>query len=179
MIISYEIASLYRKHLLNVAESDAYVLVQCSSGHLNKDLMSCARHKAVDILVNFKKEDHWKENYKKQKRKIHMIFIVSLPKTPGGSKFIAFQGGQWTCVHLDDLRSPEENALNFHIALGTQLSELFYPGREGIALHRRLEKCMAAAVAQLPEASDEHGSKEDMLNTLRAVVDCDPNRRLG
>ena len=179
MTISYEIASLYRKHLLNAAESDAYVLVQCSSGHLNKDLMSCARHKAVDILVNFKKEDHWKENYKKQKRKIHMIFIVSLPKTPGGSKFIAFQGGQWTCVHLDDLRSPEENALNFHIALGTQLSELFYPGREGIALHRRLEKCMAAAVAQLPEASDEHGSKEDMLNTLRAVVDCDPNRRLG
>ena len=81
------------------------------------------------------------------------------------------------CVHLDDLRSPEENALNFHVAIGTKLSELFYPGSEGIALHQRLEKCMAAAVAQIPDSSDNRGYKEDILNTLRRVVDC--NNHIG
>ena len=151
-------------------EGDTYILVQCSSGHLNKDLISCARHKAVDELENFRKRDEWELDYSKFHRKIHIIFIVSLPKAPGGTRFAAFQGGKWLCVHLDDLRSPEANALTFMAAVQHPLSELFHPGFGSIALHQRLRNCVQAAVSQIPEAQDQQSRKVELLNTLLIAI---------
>ncbi len=151
-------------------ETDTYILVQCSSGHLNKDLISCARHKAVDELENFRQRDEWEVEYARSNRRIHVIFIVSLPKLPGGTKFAAFQGGKWLCVHLDYLRSPEANALTFMAAVQHPISELFYPGCSGIALHQRLRNCIQAAVSQIPEALDKPSRKVQLLNTLLGAI---------
>ena len=153
-----------------VAEGDTYILVQCSSGHLNKDLISCARHKAIDELENFRQRDEWYRDYVRCNRRIHIIFIVCLPKTPGGTKFAAFQGGKWLCVHLDDLRSPEANALTFMAAVQLPLSELFYPGCRSIALHQRLRNCIQAAVSEIPEALDQPSRKVQLLNTLLVAI---------
>ena len=103
-------------------------------------------------------------------RRIHIIFIVSLPKTPGGTRFAAFQGGKWLCVHLDDLRSPEANALTFMAAIHHPLSELFYPGCGDIALHQRLKNCVQAAVSEIPEARDQPSRKVKLLNTLLTAI---------
>ena len=151
-------------------EGDTYILVQCSSGHLNKDLISCARHKAIDELENFRQRDEWEVDYMRFNRRIHIIFIVSLPKTPGGTRFAAFQGGKWLCVHLDDLRSPEANALTFMAAIHHPLSELFYPGCGDIALHQRLRNCVQAAVSEIPEARDQPSRKVKLLNTLLTAI---------
>ena len=159
-----------RKHISTVKETDTYILVQCSSGHLNKDLISCARHKAVDELENFRQREEWEVDYARLNRKIHVIFIVSLPKLPGGTKFAAFQGGKWLCVHLDDLRSPEANALTFMAAVQHPISELFYPGCRGIALHQRLRNCIQAAVSQIPEALQQPSRKVKLLNTLLGAI---------
>ena len=151
-------------------KGDTYVLVQCSSGHLNKDLISCARHKAIDELENFRQREEWEVDYVRCDRRIHIIFIVSLPKVPGGTRFPAFQGGKWLCVHLDDLRSPEANALTFMAAVQHPLSELFYPGYRSIALHQRLRNCIQAAVSDIPEALDQPSRKVELLNTLLDAI---------
>ena len=143
--------------------------MQCSSGHLNKDLISCARHKAIDELENFRQREEWEVDYVRRGRRIHIIFIISLPKIPGGTRFPAFQGGKWLCVHLDDLRSPEANALTFMAAVQLPLSELFYPGYGSIALHQRLRNCVQAAVSDIPEALDQPSRKVELLNTLLAA----------
>ena len=85
------------------------------------------------------------------------------------------------CVHLDDLRAPEQNALNFYVAVGTPLSELFYPGREGVVLHRRLESCLAATVAQLPDSLENYkdGSRENLLSSLREAVGIESSNPAG
>ena len=159
-----------RKHISTVTEGNTYILVQCSSGHLNKDLISCARHKAIDELENFKGMEEWKEEYKAKNRHVHVIFVVSLPKTPGGTTFAAFQGGRWLCVHLDDLRSPEATALTFMAAVKFPLSKL-YSGLGGIALHRRLQGCLQAAIAQIPEVqTQDRGRKTDVLKTMHKAV---------
>ena len=103
-------------------------------------------------------------------RRIHIVFIISLPKTPGGTRFASIQGGKWLCVHLDDLRSPEANALTFMAAIHHPLSELFYPGCKGIALHRRLRNCIQAAVSQIPEALDQPSHKVELLKMLLAAI---------
>ena len=156
---------LLRKHITEVKEGNVYILIQCSSGHLNKDLIACARHKVVDLLENLKKSTLWEEEYESKQRLIHIVFTVSLPKTPGGSKFISFQGGKWLCVHLDDLRSSDESALSFLVAINAPLSDLFYPGCQGVSLHRRLIPCIQAAVANVPDYPSQF-SKEEVLNTL-------------
>ena len=144
--------------------------MQCSSGHLNKDLISCARHKAIDELENFKGTEEWKEEYKAKNRHVHVIFVVSLPKMPGGTTFAAFQGGRWLCVHLDDLRSPEATALTFMAAVKFPLSKL-YSGLGRIALHRRLQGCLQAAIAQIPEVqTQDRGRKTDVLKTMHKAV---------
>ena len=169
-LITLPAQSISRKHISTVTEGDAYILVQCSSGHLNKDLISCARHKAIDELENFRQRDEWETDFMRRDRRIHIIFIVSLPKVPGGTRFAAFQGGKWLCVHLDDLRSPEANALTFMAAVQNPLSELFYPGCGRIALHQRLRNCVQAAVSQLPEALDQPSRKVELLNMLLVAI---------
>ena len=171
---------VYRKHFESVSKGDAYVLVQCSSGHLNKDLISCARHKAIDELQNFRETTKWQTEYIPQHRKVHVVFIVSLPKTPGGSKFIAFQGGKWLCVHLDDLRSSAGSELGFLSAMRSSLSQLVYPGHGTLALHKRLRTSIQGAVAQIPEDLDQSSSRKfEILNTLLVVIPEDGNANPG
>ena len=152
-----------------VLDGDTYILVQCSSGHLNKDLISCARHKAIDELENFRGKEEWQMNYLEKSRRVHIIFIVSLPKMPGGTKFAAFQGGRWLCVHLDDLRTPEATALTFMAAVNFPLSELF-SDLNAIALNRRLQSCLQAAIAQIPEVTESRSHKAEVLHTLLQAI---------
>ena len=169
-VCTFGIFTPHRKHISTVKEGGTYILVQCSSGHLNKDLISCARHKAIDELENFRGMDEWKEEYVAKGRQVHVIFVVSLPKTPGGTTFAAFQGGRWLCVHLDDLRSPEATALTFMAAVKFPLSKL-YTGVGGIALHKRLQGCLQAAIAQIPDSqTQDRGHKTEVLRTMHKAV---------
>ena len=74
------------------------------------------------------------------------------------------------CVHLDDLRSPEANALTFMAAVQHPISELFYPGCRSIALHQRLRNCIQAAVSEIPEPLDQPSRKVELLNTLLVAI---------
>jgi hypothetical protein len=147
--------SRIEKHIANVEDGSAYIIIQCSLGHLNQDLISCARQKVVDLLERLKSPPQEKGDELFAERLIHVVFTVSLPKIPGGSKFISFQGGKWSCVHLDDLKPSDDNALNFYIAMNAPLSKLFHPDFNGVFLHKQLVPCIQAAIANMSQNPDQ------------------------
>ena len=149
------------------------MIVQCSSGHLSKDLVSCARHKAIDEFETFKESETWRNSYREKGRKIIILFIISLPKIPGGTEFVAFQGGNWLSLHIDDLRTPDKTALQFHSAVNTPLSELFYPGVGSVCLHKRLNRCIQSAVSDIQEITGCKSRKNKLLNLLLNIVPAD------
>ena len=59
------------------------------------------------------------------KSRVHVVFIVQLPRKTGGTNFVGFQGGDWLSVHLDDLRPLKENELSFQSAIQCSISEIF------------------------------------------------------
>ena len=145
----------------------AFILVQCTSGHLKRDLISCARHKAIDEYENFKRSESY-QLYLKSKRQIHFIFIVSLPKVTGGTQFASFQGGNWLSVHIDQLTASDDQALSFYHAMSIPLSELFF--KKGIELHKRLKGCIQGAVALSSENPQSDRRKIQVMNILLDAV---------
>ena len=103
----------------------AYLLIiQCDSGHINGDLIACARYRIYDMrakaLLN-----------KSQCIPItHVLFIIHLPVQAIQSSFVSFQGDPWVSCHIDELRASEEGAITLERLQGVSISELFYGGLE-------------------------------------------------
>ncbi len=99
------------------------MIVQCDSGHLNSDLIACARYRVCDEAIRAK-----------TKNKIHggdnidftrILFVIHLPQQEVKSQFVGFQGDPWISVHIDDLRATSEITVIPEQALNASISELF------------------------------------------------------
>jgi hypothetical protein len=92
------------------------LIIQCDSGHLNSDLIACAKYRIDDI---------W-ENCCTKEFPCYVVFTVLIPREHNKSSFGSFLGGDWTCVHVDDFY-PENDYSPISLALSnTPLSTLFY-----------------------------------------------------
>ena len=110
-----------REEYKKLDKGDVLFIVQCDSGHINGDLIACAKYCLEDIQEEFKiykleqsdkstsaglEEDTCTsaEPAKKSKNHFHVLFTVYLPWKHGDSKssFISFWGGDWKCTHIDD-----------------------------------------------------------------------------
>ncbi|KAI8513635.1 hypothetical protein Bbelb_079590 [Branchiostoma belcheri] len=76
---------------------ESVLVVQCDSGHTNSNLIACARYCVQD------------EQTQVGNTTAHLVFIVQLPRLAGGC-FVGFQGGRWTCAHIDNLQPPQNDA---------------------------------------------------------------------
>ena len=98
------------------------LIVQCDSGHINGDLIACARYRIYDMcakaLLNKTQCSHT----------THVLFIIHLPVQVVGSSFVGFQGDPWVSCHIDELRPSEEGTLTLEGAQGVAISRLFYSG---------------------------------------------------
>ena len=90
-------------------------MIQCDSGHLNGDLIACARYRICDLR-------------KEKKNGVHVVFIVHLPRNAMSSTFVGFQGEPWTCYHVDDFLEIDDYGFQLTTALQKTVSELFYSG---------------------------------------------------
>ncbi len=90
------------------------VIIQCDSGHLNGDLIACARYRIYDIRA--KADDV---------QITHVLFIIHLPQQVASSSFVGFQGDPWISSHIDDLRPTSDRAVSANEAIGLSISELF------------------------------------------------------
>ena len=102
---------------------DAYhslLVIQCDSGHLNSDLIACARYRIYD-----KKTEAALQN--EGEGCTHILFIIHLPRQLVGSMFVGFQGDPWISTHIDNLRATNDTVM-LHEAIGVPISQLFYGG---------------------------------------------------
>ena len=97
------------------------VVVQCDSGHLNCDLIACARYRVCDEAIKMKAKNITCE----RNDVTHVLFVIRLPQQEVKSQFVGFQGDPWISVHIDDLRSTSEATMIPEQALITKISELF------------------------------------------------------
>lgn len=124
--INYNIVSL-NSPLFYRDEGDDYdclIVIQCDSGHINGDLISCARYRIYDERVKA-----LERNKCIQRRGVtHVLFIINLPHQVLSSRFVGFQGDPWISAHIDDLRPTSRDTIIPLEALSARISELFIGG---------------------------------------------------
>ena len=110
-------------------ESKTLLIVQCDSGHLDSDLIACAKYRVDDIREEqfHELQDSGSENdIQPFNGCCHVLFTVLIPREHNKSSFVGFLGGDWICAHIDDF-CPIYSFSSVNLALSnTPLSSLFY-----------------------------------------------------
>ena len=115
---------LFRPIFRRYTGEDCLLIIQCDAGHLNIDLIACARHRIIDERVSALQMSTDTDQYVLFQA-THVVFIVQLPKQAGGTKFVGFQGAQWYSVHIDDLNPPKDLSFDLPNAFYHSMSEIF------------------------------------------------------
>jgi hypothetical protein len=102
---------------------DCLLIIQCDSGHINLDLIACARYRIYDIRAKVLL------NNSKQAGVTHVVFVINLPVKVAHPSFVGFQGDPWVSCHIDQLRPSKENAITPEMQ-EVSISDLFYGGLE-------------------------------------------------
>ena len=102
---------------------DCLLVIQCDSGHMNSDLIACARYRIYDERVKALERNR----IQNRNGVTHVLFIINLPHhvSRSSSTFVGFQGDPWISVHIDDLRPPDGDSIEPLQAITTTISELF------------------------------------------------------
>ena len=123
-------------------KGDVLLILQCDSGHINGDLIACAKYRLEDIIheesIKIRQLQHpdtprstgLEEPTGRPNGRFHVLFAVYLPRKHGSSKssFVSFMGGDWKFTHIDDF-FPEHSFSPVSFACGEQqmtLSQLFH-----------------------------------------------------
>ncbi len=139
---------------------DCLVILQCDSGHLNGELIACARHRIYDLRA---KAD--------ESQTTHVLFIIHIPRQIPCS-LIGYQGEPWISAHVDDLKPSEEGMVELHEAIrGVQMSELFIGGKwnidsNSIPYSTQTSDNTSAAIEQRVEVEMEVNS---LINTSHSI----------
>ncbi len=133
---------------------DCLVILQCDSGHLNGELIACARHRIYDLRA---KAD--------ESQTTHVLFIIHIPRQIPCS-LIGYQGEPWISAHVDDLKPSEEGMFELHEAIrGVQMSELFIGGKwnsNSIPYSTQTSDNTSAAIQQRVEVNS-------LINTSHSI----------
>ena len=119
---------------------DRLLIIQCDSGHKYSDLIACARYRVLDERTQAQTSE--------PRNITHVVFIISLPRRRGGTKFVGFQGGIWECYHMDSLMPPKDALLTIQTALYTPINDILsscYVTNRGL-LHKRLQKWISLSL---------------------------------
>ena len=146
------------------------LVIQCDSGHMNGDLIACARYRIYDERVKAM------EKNKIQGRNVvtHVLFIINLPYQVSGSSFVGFQGDPWISAHIDDLRPSSGDTIEPLYAISTTISKLFigeYIHDIGPLLGEAFEPPHSVSESESDESSQEDATLENTLSTPLVKAD--------
>ena len=97
---------------------DSLLIINCESGHLDGDLIACARYKVSDERARL-------SGMNRGLGSTHVLFVIHLPRQSASSSFIGFQGEPWISAHIDELRPRDRNNFDPICAMGRKISQLF------------------------------------------------------
>ena len=155
------------------------VVIQCDSGHMNGDLIACARHRIYDLKIreNKKAEDIRQRDDQAEGQDTrditNILFIIHLPLQVAMSSFIGFQGDPWISVHIDDLRLFADYSVSASEAIGMSINELFlgtlnaetitiYHPQHSVLDHKTLD----ASHMQIEDDASEEQPQETSIKEL-------------
>ncbi|XP_052809415.1 E3 ubiquitin-protein ligase RNF213-like, partial [Mya arenaria] len=110
-----QFADKIRLHLQLQHLDTKLIVVQCDSGDMNQSLIDCARF-CITREFQMLGQEHLQA-------KLHVFFIVQLPRTNGGC-FSGFQCGAWSSVHIDDIHYSREMPA-VHQMIGKSVMDIF------------------------------------------------------
>ena len=103
-------------HLQRDSRKEALLIIQCESGHLCNDLVTCARYKVHEELDRVRKTSLDKDIV------THVLFVINLPSNLNSlSNFVGFQCDQWISMHIDELWPADLSNFDIHKLLVTKL----------------------------------------------------------
>ena len=134
----YDYREEYRQ--LDNDVNDVLLIVQCDSGHLNGDLLACAKYRLDDIIQEESSRIYQLDTPMSPEQEVasppigkpkgcfHVLFTVYLPRKHGSNKssFVSFHGGEWICTHIDDFFPVQSFSPVTLEDSGQLLSELFH-----------------------------------------------------
>ena len=142
---------------------DHLLIVQCESGQSYIDLIACAQYCVLD--------ERARAQASKPHNITHVVFIISLPRKRGGTKFAGFQGGTWDCYYMDSLMVPKEPLLTTESALNAPindiLSDCFVNNTQ--LLHSRLQNWVSLSLLHSDNAQIEQTVLE-RFNLLSQLI---------
>ena len=131
------------------------LVIQCDSGHLNGDLIACARYRIYDERVNALN----KNKIQNRDGVTHVLFIINLPHQVSSSTFVGFQGNPWISSHIDDLRPTSSDTIEPLHAIATSISELFI----GEYIHD-IAPLLDTSLEQIPRQPSQPDKEENLLD---------------
>ncbi len=102
------------------------LIIQCDSGHVDGDLVACARYRIYDERAKGKINNPTPG----RDGNTHVLFIIHLPRQTATSSFVGYQGDPWISTHIDALRSPTDTTITLFQARKATISSLFYTKQE-------------------------------------------------
>ena len=155
------------------------LIIQCDSGHINGDLIACARYRIYDMRAKALL------NRSTCSVMTHVVFIIHLPVHVAHSTFVGFQGAPWISCHIDRLRRSDKNAFTLEVAQEASVSQLFYSGLEFPGFERQTSEVssnmetvpferMTSVEAMLEEAVEDAEVEEmDERELVEEITDSD------
>ena len=134
--------------------------MQCDDGETNFNLIACCRYLVDDT------RRRTVERFDVPVKAIHIIFIIQLPKIAGGCQhFVAFQGGKWHSVHIDELVESNEQAPKIAQLLNRSVSDLFQPTHSA-----KSDDIEAEVVVEDPDFDSQNGGREVSFDDIKLNV---------
>ena len=125
-VFIYLFIYLFREAFQQSRNSQTLLIVQCDSGHLDSDLIACAKYRVDDIREEQFRSASNDDDIQPFNGCCHVLFTVLIPREHNKSSFVGFLGGDWICAHIDDF-CPIYNFSPVNLAISkTPLSSLFY-----------------------------------------------------
>ena len=145
------------------------LVIQCDSGHLNGDLIACARYRVYDERVNALNTN----KIQNRDSVTHVLFIVNLPRQISSSSFVGFQGNPWISSHIDDLRQTSSDSIEPLQAIKTSISEVFI----GEYIHD-LAPLFGTILEQTPRQMSQSSNEKSLLEegTTQQIPVCNASR---
>uniref|UniRef100_W5LFT1 RING-type E3 ubiquitin transferase n=1 Tax=Astyanax mexicanus TaxID=7994 RepID=W5LFT1_ASTMX len=167
------------RQFLSTPSADKILLVQMDFGEdsISANILASARYSSMNEITRSKHVGDCR---------VYVYFITKLPRMEGGTSYIGFQGGHWTSVHIDDLRSSQDIVSDVQSLRNISICDLFeeftkqtegtyeegfvsiVPVFDTTAL---LRSCVQSAVSMLRDLTDAGSLSTRRVDQLLTLLD--------
>ncbi|KAJ8263858.1 hypothetical protein GJAV_G00142190 [Gymnothorax javanicus] len=107
------------RHFLDSTPDDKMLIIQTDfdDGSRTAGVLASAKYSAINEINKVGEE---------MTGRVYVYFITKLPRVEGGTSFVGFHGGNWSSVHIDDLRRSKDIVSDIKALKSVSISQIFF-----------------------------------------------------